>query len=153
MAELKYPIINGHEVSWSSIRSTLGGIPLPGLTAINYSSKTDAQAVRGQGRHVLGATAGNVEHSSDAEMLEKDWNFLMATRLGPNGFGERFITTTVSYVEDGQIPVTDVITHRVIGVEKARSQGSEPAKVKLTFITTDIKYNLIGKIAPDTVPL
>jgi hypothetical protein len=133
MAEPSYPDINGTRYDFSSITVDIaGGYKPVGVTEINYSHGLDRGDVRGTSPERLGRTRGQYTPEASITMYEAEWKVLR-DKLG-DGYLEKVFSMSVTYADDGQPTITDVIEGCTISnVEKGRSAGNEAATVALTL--------------------
>ena len=126
MADLVYPEINGLRYSWSSVKVNIGNTQYLGCKSINFNEKVDPAKIHGTNQNIIGATAGMYDADGDAEFYQQEADAIIDA-LG-NGWGNRVLTMTVQYIEDGQPTRTKVLTVRLI----ARGQGGTESNDALT---------------------
>lgn len=83
MALPEVPLINGIAYSWSSIRLSILGAPLTGITAINYSETEAKEDLYGVGRYAVARGYGNVSAACSISMYKDTLEALQ--RVAPNG--------------------------------------------------------------------
>ena len=71
------PLINGIMHDWGCIVTTIGGVPVVGITAISYKDSQEIENVYGAGRHPIGRAYGKITaeasitlHQSEVEALQ-----------------------------------------------------------------------------------
>lgn len=64
------PLINGTVYSWSQIKLVLFGVPVVGITAIDFSRKQEKKNVWGQGTKAIGRGYGKEECEGSIEIYQ-----------------------------------------------------------------------------------
>jgi hypothetical protein len=145
MAELDFPTINGHAVSWANIELQVGGIDLSGSTgyrgfkAISYKTTVERSEVRGAGREIISYTDGNVAHESSVTWIFESYHALV-DQLGA-GFMDKQITLTVSFKLADRFRTVEITT---VGMKEAGgdfSQGTEGLEIPMPLDTIRILYD------------
>ena len=67
------PLINGVNYSWSNIKFSLFGVPVVGITEINYTRKQTKENQYGAGVEPVSRGYGNVEYEADITMYLDEW--------------------------------------------------------------------------------
>ncbi|MGK3995096.1 hypothetical protein [Sorangium sp. So ce1024] len=156
MAELAFPLINGHAASWADIGLQVGGVNLPasvalrGFKAINYKTTVERTPIYGSGREVIGWTRGTVSHESSVTWIWETYDELIQ-QLG-EGFMDKGMVLTVSFRLGTNVIRTVQIT--VAGMRETGgdfSQGSDGLESPMPFDTTRILYD--GKSPVETTIL
>lgn len=141
------PIINGNKYGWASISLGIDGTDQTEFTAINYTVSQEIGKVRGKGSRKRGRTKGDSDSEGSFTLLKKQGQALVK-KLG-KGFmaGKRDFPIVVSYDETGEdeIITDSLLSCRIITVENAPAQGTEPATMVFTI---DIGAVLLNGIDP-----
>lgn len=77
------PLINGVEYSWADLTVLIAGVPVIGITAINYDDTQDKENIRGAGQTPIARGYGNIEATASITLLRSE---VESIREGaPNG--------------------------------------------------------------------
>ena len=68
MVELE-PLINGREYGWADIVTTIGGVPVTGITAIKYGEEMEKENIYGAGRNPVSRGYGRVKSTASITLL------------------------------------------------------------------------------------
>lgn len=72
------PLINGTNYSWANVTLVLFGVPVVGITKINYKNKQEKKNNFGSGVHAVSRGYGNVEPDGDIEIYLDEWKAIIA---------------------------------------------------------------------------
>lgn len=147
-------MINGQIHAWEDIKIFLNGVPVAGITDINFNDAREVEAIYGAGAKPIGAGLGNYSVEGDFT-LTKDAADLFeaaAKALGKSVYDYKPFQIVVSYDDrnaDGSGPlferslnplrtetITDVIIERR---ERARAQNDKSVGTKYTFKAREVK--------------
>lgn len=121
------PTINGVHHTHCSVTVNVDGRDYYGVTALNYGSERETNAVHGTGPNQVGVALGPLKHTGDFEMLKKDGTRLRRA-LG-NGYMERLLTITATFRETAMSELhTTVLSAFIKKDETKSSQGADPIK-------------------------
>lgn len=67
------PLINGNNYSWASVRVVLFGVPVVGITKIDYKAKQKKENNYGQGAEPVSRGYGNKEYEASIEIYTEEW--------------------------------------------------------------------------------
>ncbi len=147
---LEYPLINGVRYSWASVKVNVNNTQFLGCKSINFSEKVDPQKIHGTGQNIIGATAGMYDADGDAEFYQQEADTIISS-LGV-GWGNRPLTITVQYIDDGQPTVTKTLTVRFVGRTQGGSESAEAMTSKFTmFFLAPVVDNGITMVPPGAV--
>ena len=151
-------IINGHRYSFASIELTANNQVFLGITRISYGSSMKPGKVRGTDGEYVGRTPGDAEHRCEIQILQHEYQLLLAT-LGP-GFGLVPFDIQVAFAEpytyEQQASTTaepeGVTTHmirgcRITDADLSAQEGPDANKVDVILDPTTIIY---GQVPPGT---
>jgi hypothetical protein len=65
-------MINGVTPSWATIQVLIEGVPVTGITAINYDDKQSIENIYGAGQHPVGRGYGNITCTADITLLRDE---------------------------------------------------------------------------------
>lgn len=137
------PMINGNRYGWASISLGLNGIQYDEFTAITYRASQEIGKVRAKGHRKLGRTKGESDSDGSFTMLKKKADLLIQA-LGPGFMTGAFdFPITVSYSEttESAVVTDELVSCRIIAVENAPAQGTEPATTVFTIDIGGIIFN------------
>lgn len=144
---ISYPDINGKRYSWASIKVNIGNQQYLGVKSINFNEKVDPQKIHGTGQNIIGATAGMYDADGDVEVYQAEADDII-TALGV-GWGNRPLTITVQYEDDGQPTVTKTLIVRLTARTQGGSESGEAMTSKFTmFFLAPIDSNGITMVPP-----
>lgn len=135
------PMINGTLYSWADVVVVIGGVPVTGITAIEYDDKQDIANVYGAGRFPIGRAKGRITTSAKINLLQEEVEAIQ--RNAPNGRLQDIapFEIIVSYLPDNGIIVTDKIRN-VSFTENARKwkEGQTASEVELPLLPSHIEW-------------
>lgn len=76
------PLINGINYSWANISLTLFGVPVVGITKIEYKRKQKKENNYGAGAQPVSRGYGNFEYEGSIELYLDEWNRII--QASPN---------------------------------------------------------------------
>lgn len=76
------PLINGVNYSWSNISLILFGVPVVGITSIDYSRKQKKENNYGAGSQPVSRGYGNYEYEGSIELYLDTWKGIIAASPG-----------------------------------------------------------------------
>jgi hypothetical protein len=77
------PLINGINYSWANITLVLFGVPVVGITKIEYKRKQKKENNYGFGSQPVSRGYGNYEYEGSIEIYQDEWKRICAA--APNG--------------------------------------------------------------------
>lgn len=83
MGKPDFPLINGVNYSWSSVKLIYDGVPIVGITAINYGETDNKEDNYGTGRRPVSRGYGNITTNCSVS-LYKD-SLIALQKIAPNG--------------------------------------------------------------------
>lgn len=72
------PLINGINYSWANISLVLFGVPVVGITKIDYKAKQDKKNNYGAGPYPVSRGYGNYEYEGSIELYLDEWKNIIA---------------------------------------------------------------------------
>lgn len=102
------PLINGNEYSWGDIVCTIAGVPMIGITGIEYNDEQEVTDNYGAGRYPISRSKGRITCNGKITLYSSEVNALV--KKTPNGRLQDLgaFDIIVSYIPDeGGIVVTD----------------------------------------------
>lgn len=132
-------LVNGVNYSWGDITLILFGIPVVGITEINYKRMQKKENNYGAGFFPVSRGYGNYEYEGDITLYVDEWKRIIAAspnrdpmQIAPFSIPVKFGSTRVAYEQD-----------TLFGVEfvedpLASKQGDTKLLVKIPLIIADI---------------
>ena len=65
------PLVNGMLYSWADIVATIGGVPVTGITGIEYGDEQEVVNKYGAGRHPVGRAKGRITPSGKSPSIRR----------------------------------------------------------------------------------
>jgi len=133
------PIINGINYSWANIKLVLFGVPVVGITAINYNRKQKKENNYGAGSQPISRGYGNYEYSGDLELYLDEWKNIISASPGRDPLQIAPFQITVLY-GSSTINATKDVLRAVEFLEDpfAAKQGDTKLLVKIPLIIGSI---------------
>jgi len=72
------PLINGINYSWANVSLVLFGVPVIGITKIDYKAKQDKKNNYGAGPYPVSRGYGNYEYEGSIELYLDEWKRIIA---------------------------------------------------------------------------
>lgn len=133
--------INGVQISWSSVKLKIEGVPYFGITGIEYGDAVEQAYAYGIGRHHAprGKTAG--KYTPDPLVLTV-WKSTGAairedihTRAAGRGLARVPSTIIIQYIEGSDDVITiEASQCTLVKVEESAEEGTDALSEKLTFM-------------------
>lgn len=105
------PLINGYLFQFSSIILTVDGMPMQGITAVNYDSSAEQSMFYGNSKTPVAMTKGTASSTGSLTIPAtlRDAFLALVTKGGTRGMFDTPFTVTVSYAEEGNPVTTDIL--------------------------------------------
>lgn len=136
------PLINGVEYSWGDITATVGGVPVIGITAIEYSDDQVVENHYGAGRYPVSRSKGRVTPTAKITVAMSEvigWQAKSPTGrlqdLAP-------FPIVVAYIpEDGQIVIDKVMNCQFKKNTRTWKEGDTRQLVDLELVPSHIAWH------------
>lgn len=136
------PMINGILYSWANVVVTIAGVPLTGITAVEYGDKQEITNRYGAGRHPVGRSKGRITPSAKLTLYQEEVEAIQ--RRAPKGRLQDLglFDIIVSYIkEDGSPIVVDKIHNcGFTSNERKSKEGDTGHEVDLEIIPSHISW-------------
>jgi hypothetical protein len=135
-------MINGKRYAWEDVVINLPSGVAIDIQSISYKDARATRRVFGKGARARGYSQGNYTASGTAVLRREEYERLAARAGGQGIYGMKPFTITVSYANDEEPTITDVLqsvkwTERESGAE----QDAEGINVTINFeVLDDIKW-------------
>jgi hypothetical protein len=103
------PLINGINYSWANITLTLFGVPVVGITKIEYKRKQKKENNYGAGSQPTSRGYGNYEYEGSIELYVDEWKRIIASSPGRDPLAIAPFPITVVFSGAGITAEKDVL--------------------------------------------
>jgi hypothetical protein len=103
------PLINGINYSWSTISLVLFGVPVVGITKIEYKRKQKKENNYGAGSQPTSRGYGNYEYEGSIELYVDEWKRIIASSPGRDPLAIPPFDIQVVFAGAGITPEKDVL--------------------------------------------
>lgn len=140
------PLINGHEYSWADISVLVAGVPVTGITGIEYSDEQEITDNYGAGRYPVSRSKGRITCQGSITLYSSE--VVALTRATNNGRLQDLapFTITVSYVPDDNAGIVVVDTLHNCQFKKNERNWSEGDASKAVALEMAISHIKWGKL-------
>lgn len=135
------PLINGVLHSWGEIVVAIAGVPVTGITAIEYGDKQEVVNHYGAGRHPVGRSKGRITPSAKMTLYQEEVEALMLK--APNGRLQDLdmFDIIVSYIPENGIVTTDIIRNCSFSDNNRKwKEGDTKQEVELELVPSHIQW-------------
>jgi hypothetical protein len=91
------PLINGVNYSWSNVKLVLFGVPVVGITQIEYKRKQKKDNNYGMGTEPISRGYGNKEYEGKITLYREEWNSIIAAAPSRDPLDIPFFDVQVSF--------------------------------------------------------
>lgn len=137
------PLVNGMLYSWADIVAAISGVPVTGITGIEYGDDQDVVNKYGAGRHPVGRAKGRITPSAKITLYQEEVEALQ--RQAPNGRLQDIapFDITVTYIPDSGIVTVDKIRNCQFKANSRKwKEGDTGQEVELELVTSHIEWNM-----------
>lgn len=122
-------MINGKIYDFESIKVALPSGFLTMFSSIKYNDKKEAKVHVGTGGVITGYSSGAYEGACEAEMEREEYGRAFGSMSKSGFYNMRPLTVTVSYADEGNAAVTDVLEVKFDERDFDGKQGDEALNV------------------------
>ena len=136
------PLVNGMLYSWADIVAAISGVPVTGITGIEYGDDQDVVNKYGAGRHPVGRAKGRITPSAKITLYQEEVEALQ--RQAPFGRLQDIapFDITVTYIPDSGIVTTDKIRNCQFKANSRKwKEGDTGQEVELELVPSHIEWN------------
>lgn len=136
------PLVNGMLYSWADIVAAISGVPVTGITGVEYGDDQDVVNKYGAGRHPVGRAKGRITPSAKITLYQEEVEALQ--RQAPNGRLQDIapFDITVTYIPDSGIVTVDKIRNCQFKANSRKwKEGDTGQEVELELVTSHIEWN------------
>ena len=102
-------LINGVNYSWSNVSLVLFGVPVVGITKIEYKAKQKKDDNYGFGAEPISRGYGNKEYDAKITLYKDEWNKIIAASPNRDPLAIPFFDIQVSFGGSRVTAATDVL--------------------------------------------
>jgi hypothetical protein len=135
------PLINGKSYEWSDIVLNILGVPVVGITSIEYSEKQDMQNVYGAGRRPVSRGYGKIEPTAKITLLMEEVEAIQAAI--PTGLLMDIpeFDIVVAYVDSALVSrVHKLRNARFMNNDRKANTGDTSLPVELDLILSHVEW-------------
>lgn len=138
---MKSVLINGINYSWSNLSWIMFGVPLVGITEINYSRKRDAKNNYGAGNEPISRGYGNFEYSGDITVYTDELRQILKTAPGKSILEIPPFSAKLMFKGEGVPFTTDKLSNISFTEDPfSGKQGDSALMCKLPFIFAGLTH-------------
>lgn len=136
------PLVNGILYSWADVVVTIGGVPITGITAIDYGDKQDVENKYGAGRYPVGRAKGRIVCSGKIKLYQEEVQAIQAQAPAGRLQDLAPFDIVVTYIPESGIVTTDKIRNCSFSENKrAWKEGDMSQEVELELIPSHIEWS------------
>jgi len=135
------PLINGKSYEWSDIICNVLGVPLVGITSVEYEEKQEMANVYGAGEFPVSRGYGSITPSAKITVLMEEIEAIQA--IAPKGRLNKIpeFDIQVAYVDDQLVTRVHKLRNvRFTGNSRKVNQGDTSIPVELELIISHIEW-------------
>lgn len=133
-------LTNGVNYSWGNVIAIILGVPIVGITKIDYKAKQTKENQYGQGFDPVSVGYGNVEYEGTLEMYLDEWKKIIAASPNRDPLQIPFFDITVVFGGSRVLPDKDVLNNvEFLENPMTTSQGETKILVQIPFRFAGIK--------------
>lgn len=139
------PLVNGMLCAWADIVVLIGGVPVTGITGVEYDDQQEIVNKYGAGRHPVGRSKGRITPSGKLILYQEEVQALSAQSTTGRLQDLPPFDVIVQYLPDSGLLVTDKIRNcHISGNARKWKEGDTGQEVELTLVPSHIEW---GKTA------
>lgn len=141
MAVVGVPLINGVEYTHADIVANILGVPIIGITAIDYSDMQDINLNYGTGQHPVSRTFGAIKPEASITLLQKEVQRLSSVAPGGKIQNIPDFDIGVNYItEAGDFQRHRLVRCRFKGRNTSSTVNNTQIEEKLELSVAEIKH-------------
>lgn len=135
------PLVNGMLVAWADIVVLVGGVPITGITGIEYTDDQEIVNKYGAGRYPVGRAKGRITPSAKMTLYQEEVVALQSQSVNGRLQDLPVIEVQVSYLPESGIVVTDKIRNCHISTNARKwKEGDTGQEVELPLVPSHIEW-------------
>lgn len=136
------PYVNGELVGWADIVVTIAGVPITGITGVEYNDEQQVDQKYGAGRYPVGYSKGRITCTGKITLYHEE--VVAIQRQAPSGRLQDIapFNITVSYLPAQGLPVTDKLRNCLFKKNgRGWSEGDTGKTVDLDLVMSHIDWH------------
>lgn len=135
------PLINGILYSWADIVVAISGVPVTGITGIEYGDDQEVVNKYGAGRHPVGRAKGRITPQAKITLYQEEVEAIQRQALNGRIQDLAPFDITVTYLPESGIIKTDKIRNcQFKKNERKWKEGQTGLEVELELIPSHIEW-------------
>lgn len=135
------PFINGKLYDWADIVTTIAGVPVTGIVAIDYSDEQEVESKYGAGRYPVGYGKGRIKSTAKITLYQEEVEAIQAQSVNGRLQDIAPFNINVTYMPDSGIVKTDKLRNCMFKNNKRDwKEGDTGKTVELNLILSNIDW-------------
>lgn len=135
------PFINGKLYDWADIVTTIAGVPVTGIVAIEYSDDQEVEVKYGAGRYPVGYGKGRIKPTAKITLYQEEVEAIQAQSVNGRLQDIAPFNINVTYMPDSGIVKTDKLRNCMFKNNKRDwKEGDTGKTVELDLLLSNIDW-------------
>jgi len=135
------PFINGKLYDWADIVTTIAGVPVTGIVAIEYSDDQEVEVKYGAGRYPVGYGKGRIKPTAKITLYQEEVETIQAQSVNGRLQDIAPFDINVTYMPDSGIVKTDKLRNCMFKNNKRSwKEGDTGKTVELDLLLSNIDW-------------
>lgn len=135
------PFINGKLYDWADIVTTIAGVPVTGIVAIEYSDDQEVEVKYGAGRYPVGYGKGRIKPTAKITLYQEEVEAIQAQSVNGRLQDIAPFNINVTYMPDSGIVKTDKLRNCMFKNNKRNwKEGDTGKTVELDLLLSNIDW-------------
>lgn len=135
------PFINGKLYDWADIVTTIAGVPVTGIVAIEYSDDQEVEVKYGAGRYPVGYGKGRIKPTAKITLYQEEVEAIQAQSVNGRLQDIAPFNINVTYMPDSGIVKTDKLRNCMFKSNKRNwKEGDTGKTVELDLLLSNIDW-------------
>lgn len=135
------PFINGKLYDWADIVTTIAGVPVTGIVAIEYSDDQEVEVKYGAGRYPVGYGKGRIKPTAKITLYQEEVEAIQAQSVNGRLQDIAPFNINVTYMPDSGIVKTDKLRNCMFKNNKRNwKEGDTGKTVELDLLLSNINW-------------
>lgn len=135
------PFINGKLYDWADIVTTIAGVPVTGIVAIEYSDDQEVEVKYGAGRYPVGYGKGRIKPTAKITLYQEEVENIQAQSVNGRLQDIAPFDINVTYMPDSGIVKTDKLRNCMFKNNKRGwKEGDTGKTVELDLLLSHIDW-------------
>lgn len=135
------PFINGKLYDWADIVTTIAGVPVTGIVAIEYSDDQEVEVKYGAGRYPVGYGKGRIKPTAKITLYQEEVETIQAQSVNGRLQDIAPFDINVTYMPDSGIVKTDKLRNCMFKNNKRGwKEGDTGKTVELDLLLSHIDW-------------